>query len=120
MARVLIVDDNDDFRALLRTALELEGFEVAAAANGTDALHSMRQAPADIVVTDLFMPDKDGLETILEIRQRHPQAKIVAMSGWQSVRGVDYLSVAREIGAVHVVRKPFDLDELLGVLRRHS
>lgn len=116
MARVLIVEDSADFRGLLKTKLEIEGFEVAAASSGADALRMMARRPADIIVTDVFMPDKDGLETILEMRARYPEARVVAMSGWQSARGVDYLRVACEIGAAHALRKPFELEELVQLL----
>lgn len=118
MARILIVEDSKDFRSLLQARLEMEGFEVAAASSGADALQVMARQPADVIVTDVFMPDKDGLETILEMRARYPEARIVAMSGWQSSRGVDYLRVAREIGAAHILRKPFDLEEMVQMLRQ--
>jgi DNA-binding response OmpR family regulator len=70
-----------------------------------------------VVVTDLFMPDQDGIETILELRKRFPQVRIVAMSGWTSSEGSDYLRVAREIGALETLRKPFDPQELSQLLR---
>lgn len=118
MARVLILEDSADLRRALQATLEMEGFEVAAASSGADALRLMARAPADVILTDLFMPDKDGLETIVEMRARYPDTAIVAMSGWQSCRGVDYLKVARDIGAAHSVRKPFDLTEVVRIVRR--
>jgi DNA-binding response OmpR family regulator len=118
MARILLLEDSEDFRCLLQTRLEMEGFEVAAASSGADALRLMARAPADVILTDLFMPEKDGLETIVEMRARYPNTAIVAMSGWQSRKGVDYLTVARDIGAAHTVRKPFDLAEVVQVLRQ--
>lgn len=118
MTRVLILEDSEDYRNLLRAALEVEGFEVATAANGERALQLMARRPADLILTDLFMPDKDGLETIMELRERYPDVRIVAMSGWHSRAGVDYLHVAREIGAAHTLRKPFALSDLMGVLRQ--
>lgn len=119
-ARVLILEDNDDFRALLQRKLELSGFEVAAAPNGARALELMSRASPDLIVTDLFMPDKDGIETILEIRIRYPKVRIVAMSGWQSRAESDYLRVARELGAARTFRKPFALEELVQALRQLS
>ena len=117
MSRVLVIEDNEDVRSMLMLSLQMEGFEVAGARDGAGALSLLEQQPADAVVTDLFMPDKDGIETIEEVRQRFPQAKIIAISGWQSGRGPDYLDVAREIGAVRTLRKPFTPDELVAVLR---
>jgi DNA-binding response OmpR family regulator len=115
--RVLLIDDNEDLTSSLKMCLESEGFEVAVAANGEQALKRLERSPADVVVTDLFMPDKDGIETIMELRSRYPRCKIIAMSGWTSVEGSDYLSVARELGAVHTLTKPFDPSQLTRLLR---
>jgi len=117
MSRILIIEDNEDVRGMLVLKLELEGFEVAAARDGVGALSLLERQPADVIVTDLFMPDKDGIETIEEVRRKYPLAKIVAMSGWQSSQGPNYLDVARELGAVRTLRKPFDPDELVKVVR---
>jgi DNA-binding response OmpR family regulator len=118
MSRILIIDDNEDMRGMLALTLRLEGFDVAMAENGSRALEELARASADLIVTDLFMPDKDGIETIEEIRRRHPGAKIIAMSGWQSLQGPDYLDVARELGAVGTLRKPFDPGELVAIVRK--
>jgi DNA-binding response OmpR family regulator len=117
MKRILIVEDNADLRSMLRLCLEADGFEVDVAANGQHALDVLSQRPADVVVTDLFMPDQDGIETILEVRKRYPDVRIVAMSGWTSTEGSDYLRVAREIGALETLRKPFDPRQLSRLLR---
>ena len=117
MKRVLVVDDNADLRSMLRMCLEADGFEVEVAANGQHALDLLGQRLADVLVTDLFMPDQDGIETILEVRKRYPQVRIVAMSGWTSTEGSDYLRVAREIGALETLRKPFDPRQLSRLLR---
>jgi DNA-binding response OmpR family regulator len=115
--RILVIEDNDDMRTMLVLSLRLNGFDVSGVPDGRSALAALEQAPADAIVTDLFMPDKDGIETITEVRSRFPEAKIIAMSGWQSPRGPDYLQVAREIGAVRTLRKPFDPDELIAILK---
>jgi CheY-like chemotaxis protein len=117
MSRVLVIEDNEDMRAMLVLKLQLEGFDVVGARDGTGALDLLDRQPADVIVTDLFMPDKDGIETIEEVRRRFPLAKIVAMSGWQSAQGPNYLEVAREIGAVRTLRKPFEPDELVRIVR---
>jgi DNA-binding response OmpR family regulator len=115
--RIMVVDDNEDMRNMLKLCLEGDGFEVAVAPNGQQALDLLDRQPADVVVTDLFMPDRDGIETILELRKRFPQVHIVAMSGWTSSEGSDYLRVAREIGALETLRKPFDPQALSRLLR---
>ncbi len=117
MARILLVDDNDDFRALLAMALEQEGFEVRGSANGQEALAALQRWPADVMVTDIFMPGKEGIETISEARKRFPGLRIVAMSGRPSATGFDPLSIAAELGAAKTLKKPFELDELIGVVR---
>ena len=116
--RILVVDDNDDIRSMLELLLRREGFDVASARDGEQALALFAERAADIVITDLFMPERDGIETIVALRDRYPNAKIIAMSGWQSQRGPDYLAVARDIGAAGTLRKPFEPRELLRLVRR--
>jgi DNA-binding response OmpR family regulator len=115
--RILVVDDNEDLRSTIMALLQADGFDVSVAADGEAALASHRARPADVVVTDLFMPDKDGIETIIELKKLYPLVKIVAMSGWTSTQGSDYLQVAREIGAAVTLQKPFDPAELSRVVR---
>src|ERR1700704_109258 len=115
--RILVVDDNEDLRSTIKALLQADGFDVSVAADGEAALASHRARPADVVVTDLFMPDKDGIETIIELKKLYPTVKIVAMSGWTSTQGSDYLQVAREIGAEVTLQKPFDPAELSRVVR---
>jgi|SRR5688572_14683774 DNA-binding response OmpR family regulator len=116
--RVLVVDDNEDLRNTIGALLQADGFDVSLAADGQAALAQHHARPCDVVLTDLFMPDKDGIETIVELRKVSPGIKIVAMSGWTSSQGSDYLQVAREIGASVTLQKPFDPQELSRVLRR--
>jgi CheY-like chemotaxis protein len=116
--RILVVDDNEDLRTTIQALLQADGFEVAVAADGEAALVLNRSRPADVVITDLFMPDKDGIETIIELKKLYPNIKIVAMSGWTSTQGSDYLQVAREIGAAVTLQKPFDPLELSRVVRQ--
>jgi CheY-like chemotaxis protein len=118
MARVLVVEDNEDLRSMLELTLRREGLEVATARNGEEALRVLEHRPADVIVTDLFMPERDGVETIVAIRDKFPGLQIVAMSGWQSDRGPDYLAVARELGATATLRKPFEPPELVRIVRR--
>ena len=118
MARVLVIDDNEDFRSLLCIALEAEGFEVDTAADGHDAAERLESRPANLVLTDIFMPGKEGIETISELRKRFPGVPIIAMSGRASATDFDPLQIAEELGAAKTLRKPFSIDELIGAVRR--
>jgi CheY-like chemotaxis protein len=118
MTRVLVIDDNPDVRDTLRWLLEGEGYEVAVAANGLEGLGVQRSAPADLVVTDIFMPEQDGIETLWNFREEFPRVPIVVMSGGGAARGTDYLSVARQLGARKTLRKPLDPQELIDVVRQ--
>jgi two-component system, chemotaxis family, chemotaxis protein CheY len=111
--RVLVIDDDADVRAFLRSLLESEGYEVAAAADGREGLALQRSKPSGIVVTDIFMPGKEGIETIFELHREFPQTKIIVMSGGPSKKGLDYLSVALELGAARSLKKPFAPLELI-------
>ena len=115
--RVLLIDDNADLTSMLSLCLQADGVEVSVAADGEAGLAILKNHPVDIVVTDLFMPDKDGIETIVELKKQYPAVKIVVMSGFTSVGGTDYLGVARELGAVTTLKKPFDPSDLSKVVR---
>lgn len=114
MASVLIVDDQDMVRRTLRVALESEGLDVREAGDGDEALRLYRKTPADVVITDIVMPNKEGIETIFELRRSSPKVKIIAMSGRDTV---DFLDMARKLGADHALRKPFEMRLLVTLVR---
>jgi len=116
--RVLVVDDNADARLTLQLLLEAEGYRVETAANGREALRVQRERPSQILVTDLFMPEADGLETMQRFRAEFPGVPVIVMSGGGTKQGLktDHLTVARELGA-RTLRKPFSGEELLDALR---
>jgi CheY-like chemotaxis protein len=114
MPRILVVDDSDS-RRLIADALMRHGYEVAVCAEGNEALKLQKHSPFDVMITDIFMPEKDGIETIRAFRKSHPQTRIIAMSG-ASVNRVDYLQLSMELGAGKVLRKPFDWAELNAAL----
>ena len=118
MARILIIDDEASIRKPLRVILERAGHEVVSAANGSEAVRLWRQRAGDMVITDIHMPEKNGLETIIELRQIAPQARILAMSGGDLNARVDVLGDATLLGAVHTISKPFTLDEMLRAVER--
>lgn len=111
--RVLVIEDNPDLRDFLRLALEAHDYEVLTAAHGHEALAYLNGHRVDAIVTDLFMPEMDGIETLAEVRKRFPEVRVIAMSGRP---GVDYLPVTRELGVRHTLRKPFDMHELIAAL----
>lgn len=116
--KILVVDDNADLRDSLRLLLARLGYDAEAARDGQQALEIQRQRPARILITDIFMPGKDGIETIEAFRREWPSIKIIAMSGGGVVATRDYLEFAPDIGADAVLRKPFTLEHLQEVLRR--
>ena len=115
MARVLIADDEKPIRGLLRLMLQQGGHEVREAADGVEALHACRREPLDLLFCDLLMPNKEGLETIREVRKAFPGLKVVAMSGGLRA-AVDVLRVAKLMGAHAVLSKPFTRQEMLAKL----
>ena len=112
--RVLVIEDNEGLRDYLRVALESQEYEVLTARDGQEALGYLNGHRVDAVLTDIFMPEMDGIETIATLRKQFPGVRIIAMSGRP---GVDYLSVARELGVTRTLRKPFELNELLAALK---
>lgn len=116
MTRILIAEDNADLRTILKSGLETFGYAVAGAANGRTAMKLLRAVSVDLVITDIFMPEMDGIETIAAIRAEFPGMPIIAMSGGSSIGWVDYLSTARELGAARCLRKPFELHQLIAAV----
>jgi|KBSMisStaDraftv2_1062788.scaffolds.fasta_scaffold1540128_1 two-component system chemotaxis response regulator CheY len=118
MATILIIDDNDELCSMLVELLEGEGYETAVARNGEIGVRAFTQLRPDLVITDMVMPDSDGVEAIRRIRSIDPAARIVAISGGSMIGYDYYLRVAKSLGAYEVVAKPFDLDEFVGIVQR--
>jgi CheY-like chemotaxis protein len=116
MARILLIEDNQAQREILRQVLERLGHAVIEATDGDDGLARFARGGADLVLTDLIMPGKEGLETIQEFRRTHPQVKIIAMSGGARVGANDYLNVAKRFGADCILAKPFSSAELAAAI----
>ena len=115
--RVLVVDDNPDMRSFVKIVLERAGFEAQVAADGERALELQREHPAEVLITDIFMPERDGIELIQQFKSMFRQVKIIAMSGGGQVARQDYLPVAADLGADAVLHKPFAAETLLNTLR---
>jgi len=117
MANILIIDDEVPSRRILGRILERENHSVYEADQGTDALELMRTRSVDLVITDLFMPGKDGIETIMELRSRHTNMKIIAVSGGgEYTVGKHFLDAARAIGADRALPKPLQASELIAAV----
>jgi DNA-binding response OmpR family regulator len=116
MARILLIEDNDPIRTVLRENLVLEGHTVIEARNGQEGLDLFRQAGADLVITDILMPEKEGIEVLMELRHAHPPVKVIAMSGGGLGSGEDYFAAARFLGAAKVLLKPFAIAVLLAAI----
>ena len=113
MARILVIDDEELARFTLREILEAAGHEVVEATNGNEGTASQRANPCDMVITDMIMPEKEGLETIVELKGAYPDLKVIAISGGGRTRNLDFLQLAGELGADQVIVKPFSEDELM-------
>ena len=108
MSRILIIDDELPLRQVLRSILARAGHTVFDAPNGRKGLALWRKEPVDVVVTDIFMPEKDGIEVIMEMKKSAAKPKIIAMSGGGSRRQLDVIQGALMLGADRVIQKPFD------------
>ena len=117
MASILLVDDDEQLRTMLSEVLKRAGHEVQTACDGDEAIKMFRSNPTDLVITDLIMPNKEGLETIREIRQGFPAVRIIAMSGGGRNGPGNYLAVAERFGAQRVLNKPFSHREILEAVR---
>ena len=113
MARILIIDDEDELRSMLRQMLEQAGHEVTEAVNGAEGIKLYEQDRPDLVITDIIMPEKEGVETIIALRRADPDLPIIAISGGGRLQATDFLTMARKLGARRTLSKPFRRDQLL-------
>jgi YesN/AraC family two-component response regulator len=118
MARILIIDDEEQIRIMLRKTLEKAGYGVVDAPNGKIAKRLFQAEPADLIITDIVMPEKDGLETIMEFRKDFPGVKIIAISGGGLYgHEENYLNIAKKLGVLRIFPKPFNWDEMIESVR---
>jgi CheY-like chemotaxis protein len=118
MENILVVDDEDAIRQLVKMALEKAGYMVMEACNGKEASQLLGHLVPDLLITDLFMPEKEGIELIQEVRQRHPKIPIIAISGAHSGQSELYLKMARSLGADYILAKPFPLSTLFQTVKQ--
>ena len=119
MARILVVDDEASMRRLLKEILTQDKHDILEAETGAQACTLFRQQSADLIITDLVMPEVNGIDLIMELKKEFPDIRIIAISGGGGITGrFDYLAIAKLIGAKHVIGKPFQVAELRAVVNQ--
>ncbi|WP_372785860.1 response regulator [Phenylobacterium sp.] len=113
--RVLVIDDDADLLNLMREAFEEEGAIVSTAVDGLQGLRAFAAEPTDLIVTDIIMPTREGIETIIELKRLSPSVKILAISGGGRINGDDFLELAKSFGAEATLGKPFRLNDLIAL-----
>jgi len=117
MGKILVIDDDEQISRTLHQVLEMDGHEVLDAPNGKEGIKLFEEHGADIIITDIIMPEKEGLETIEELREYDPDLKIIAISGGGSFDPRIYLNIAENLGAMRSLVKPFSREELLATVK---
>ena len=113
MTTILVVDDHKELRTVVRRVLTEVGYEVAEAEDGEAALAAFRAHPPALVITDIVMPEKTGIEIIATIKRERPEVKVLAISGGGRTHVMDFLAIARKVGADATLEKPFRKNDLL-------
>jgi CheY-like chemotaxis protein len=116
--KILVIDDDHLVRYALSKILLSYGYEVVTAADGKRGMIVLREEHPDAVITDIIMPEQEGIDTIIQIRRERPGVKIIAISGGGRIRNIDFLDMAQSLGADEVLAKPFEAEELLSLLLR--
>jgi CheY-like chemotaxis protein len=114
--KILVIDDDHLVRYALSRILLSNGYEVVTASDGKRGMAVLRAEHPDVVITDIIMPEQEGIDTIIQIRRERPAIKIIAISGGGRIRNVDFLEMAHSLGASEVIAKPFEANELLSCL----
>ena len=113
MAGILIVEDDEELREMISISLKRRKYTVIEAANGREAIIRFKPAITDLIVTDLIMPEEDGLKVIMKLREIKPNLKVIAISGGGKAGPASYLNLARALGADAIYSKPFSLNDLI-------
>jgi DNA-binding NtrC family response regulator len=116
--RILVIDDEPTALDLLRRILEMNGYEVAVAKNGQEGVELFEQHPCDLVITDMVMPIKDGLQTILDLRMEAPELPVIAISGGGTISKERYLAVAGYLDRVITIAKPFTIEQIVEAVEK--
>lgn len=117
MKRILIIEDDPITQELVKDILEEENYDVEVAGNGIDGLELQNSNPFDLIITDIVMPEKEGIETILEIKRDYPKVKLIAISGGASYGANGYLKMAKMLGVERTFPKPFERDDIVNAVK---
>lgn len=112
MKRILLVDDEEAIRSMVRVVLKADDREFVEASNGTEAQKILEGSSFDLIISDVIMPDCDGIELVMMIRRKLPKVPVIIMSGGGRVQATHYLNLAEKLGAAKVFEKPFNTAEL--------
>lgn len=115
--KILVIDDDEGVRELLNDLLLPAGYEVALAKDGNEGIRIFSESGADLVITDIIMPEKEGLETIMELKRSSSDVKIFAISGGSRNLPIQFLDASKNLGALRTFKKPFDCQELLKAVK---
>ena len=117
MSHILVIDDDSQVRLMLRKILESEGYTVTDASVGKEGIECYRENQADLIITDIIMPEKEGIETIIELKKEYPDVKIIAMSGGGKISADNYLETAKIFGASRIMEKPFTQQAMVSIVK---
>ena len=117
MEHILVIDDDEKIRLVFERFLKGKGYAVDCAADGKEGLLLLETKTPDLVITDIMMPDTDGLEVVLSMREKHPEIPVIAISGGITSTGMDFLPLVKKFGAIKVLYKPVELADLLEKIR---
>jgi DNA-binding response OmpR family regulator len=119
MRTILVIDDSPAVRSTMARILESAGYKVVLANDGLQGIAAFRKEPPDLVITDIVMPEEEGIATIRRMLSERPSTKIIAISGGGRVGNIDFLKLARKMGASEALPKPFDPESLLAIVSAH-
>jgi DNA-binding NtrC family response regulator len=117
MKKIIIIDDEPHILLMLKKMLERAGYEIDIATNGMEGLELFKKSPSDLVITDIIMPEKEGLETIREMKSLQSGLKIIAMSGGGKITADNYLQTAKLFGASRIIEKPFTQQQMVQAVK---
>ncbi|MCK5100468.1 MAG: response regulator [Desulfobacteraceae bacterium] len=117
MAHILIIDDDEQILTMLKQAIERKGYKVTTAINGKEGIKLYKETLADVVITDIVMPEMEGLEAIRKLTKEYKDIKIIALSGGGFVSPDEYLKLAKQFGAKYAFAKPVNLKELINSIK---
>lgn len=113
MVKILVVDDEPSVCSMMVAMLEPDGYDMIAADSGVEAVDVCKEVPVDLIITDIVMPNKNGIDLIMQVKKEYPGIPVIAISGGGGIAGrFDYLEIAKLVGADNILKKPFEIEEL--------